>query len=596
MRSILASARKREAPKPPQKSAAQRDGLQHVVWRAARAGLAVTLLLTAFIAVLKLTLPLYIFHLLDRVIASRNIDTLLLLTLIAVFGVLMAAIAEFIRRTMLRDFAGWIESQIGKRLFQLGVSGASKGGPARALERLDDVTQFVAGPGSTTWLDVLFAPAFLLIVWLIHPNLAAIVAIGMVLIVGLAVAADRLTRPRRAEARRARLRGESWVTAANLSPETVSGLNLGERIAQRWSNNAARERREQMGSRMLLGALGEASRLTEVLQRIACYGLGVWLAINGQMTVGGIIAAAVLGRLGTSSVRRAVGNWRQLRLALRSWRRICRLLDTTPAASPALRDPDSPRPLVIDQVTLRYAGQPSPIVSQLDVVVRPGEILAIVGPSGAGKSSLARMITGVAAPTSGAVRLGDIDVMRLTERERGQDIGYLPQHVSLFAATVTENIASLRRSSDRDVVEATRLAEVHDRIMRLPDGYETRLAPSQTLLAGGEIRRLGLARALHGKPRLIVLDEPESHLDDALVDKLMASLDVCRQWGAIVVVTAQTMRLTAIADQVVVLAKGEPHRIEPGGPAGKGRDASDAPVRPARNRSATTAANEGSDP
>jgi PrtD family type I secretion system ABC transporter len=530
-------------------------------WRRSRSGIAIVLLLTCFLNVLKLTLPLYIFQLLDRVIASRSVDTLLLLTAITVFAMLAASLAEFLRRSMLGHWGTWIVEHFGRQLFIGSIDRRRARRPGKALDDLATASGFVSTSALSSWLDALFAPAFLFIVYLIHPLLAGIVLTGMLVMLSLGIANETLTRPIRAEMRKARRRSEGWLLAAEQQLETVSGLSIGERLADRWHASIARRGAEQRISRTTAAAIGEAMRFSEAAQRIACYGVGVWLAIDGALSVGGIIAGAVLGRIGTSAVRRAMAHWRDLVLANRAYKRIKRRLDARRTQTHAVRDPDAKLSLHLDQVTFTHNAWSQPLFRQLDLKVEPGELLCIIGPSGSGKTTLARLIAGVAEPTMGTIRLGGLDITRFSSSERQALLGYLPQAIGLLDGTIAENIASLRSLDARRIVDAARLAGIHEVIEALPQGYETRIGSQKSPLSGGELRRLALARAIYGKPRLIVLDEPETNLDPDLVEHLTRSIEELRASGSAVVVTSQLTLLSRMASVSILLSRTAPSQI-----------------------------------
>lgn len=530
-------------------------------WRRSRPGLLVIFVLTAFIALLKLTLPLYIFQLLDRVIASRSLDTLYLLTGIAAFALTVGSIAELTRRWMLAHWSNWIEHNLGKELFLSSVGTERTRGPGRTLDDLNECSQFVSGSGATAWLDAIWAPAFVFIVYLIHPTLGYIVMACIALILILGIAHEIITRPMRAAARRAKQRGDRWIATAEQNQETIAGLNVLDELADRWHRSLTRRGRENRISRMTGSAISEAMRYIENGQRVTCYGVGVWLAIGDSLTVGGIIAAAVLGRLGTAGIRRAMVGWRQLAVVLRAYQRIKRRLQEARPEQHAIRDPNAAQTLHIDQVTHTYNAWSRPVFRKVDLTVEPGEIMCILGPSGSGKSTLARLIAGTAEPTMGSIRLAGLDIARFTRFERQSLLGYLQQDTKLLTGTIAENITSMRRADEATIVEAAKMAGIHDVILQLPDGYETEIKGQSSFLAGGEIRRLGIARAVFGRPHLIVLDEPEANLDEELVTSLTRVLAICKSWGSIVVVTSQQERFAALADKIVILGKAAKPRI-----------------------------------
>lgn len=522
-------------------------------WRLSRTGIAVVLALTAFINVLKLAIPIYIFQLLDRVIASRNIDTLIALTAIAAFALIAASIAEFNRRLMLTHWGIWIEQRFGKELFLRSLHARAARAPSRSLDDLADVSQFISASAAIAWLDVVWAPAFVMLVYLIHPVLGGIVVTGMVMILALGFANEYFTRSSRAAARKERRLSEDWLVATEQNLDTVASLSVGDHVADRWQESLASRNSELQSSRLLGLGFSEAMRLVESTQRIACYGIGVWLAIAGSLTVGGIIAGAVLGRIGTSAIRRAMSSWKQLILAARAYRRIKRRISATKSERGALRDRDAELTLKLTGTTWCHEGSSVPIFRNLNLQVAPGQILCAIGPSGSGKSSLAKVISGVWIPTSGTVTLGELRISRFTRIERQHLLGYLQQETKFLAGTLADNISSFRQADDDAIVEAAKLAKVHDIISSLQEGYETVASKSHFPLSGGEIRRIGIARALYGRPRLIVLDEPEANLDKNLLLDLISTLQRCREWGSSIVVMTQSHRFAEIADTIIAL-------------------------------------------
>lgn len=532
-----------------------RSASMREAWRRSRAGLAVVFLLTAFINLLKLAIPLYIFQLLDRVVASGSVETLVLLTAIAVFSVLTAAFSEVLRKAMLNHWGGWIERHFGQRLFVASLNRRKVRSPGKAIDDLETINGFVSGPGATTWLDAIWAPAFLFVVYLIHPILGLIVLIGMLTMLGLGVLNELLTRQSRAQMHKANRRSEAWLSTAEQQLETVASLNIGDRVASRWHTNATRRGVERRLSRFTGDAVNETMRFAEACQRIACYGVGVWLTIEGVLSVGGIIAGAVLGRLGTSVVRRAMANWRQAVNAHRAYTRVRRRLDSLRNMETAIRDPNAQLAIHLREMSFVHTPWSRPLFSRMNLSIQPGEMLCVIGPSGSGKTTFAMLVAGALQPTMGSVHLGSLDIARFSPLDRRRLIGYMPQSVSLLEGTIAENIASLGAADDRRLVAAAQLAGIHDVIAALPKGYETKVSNQKSPLSGGELRRLALARAIFGKPSVIVLDEPEMNLDDELIENLMGTLATLKQQGIAIVVTSQLKQIAELSDKILVLSR-----------------------------------------
>ena len=525
-------------------------------WRRSLPGIFVIIILTLFVNILKITIPLYIFQLLDRVVASQSIDTLILLTTITVFAIVCGALGSCIRKWMLIHWASWIEQYFGKQLFLVSLNQPKRRPPARALSDLSDVGDFLAGSAASNWLDAVWVPVFLFIVYQIDPRLGLVVLLGMVTVALAGVIGEISSRPVRKTMRQAGKRSNMWLSTVEQKLETVASLNITSTIAGRWERSSRRRADASAVNRLISVGAAEGMRLTEALQRIACYAIGVWLVIDGVLSVGAVIAAAVLGRFATSGLRKAMQNWRSLILAYRAYKRTSSRLERLPEARQPIRDTDEAAALHIDQITHTHSSWSRPLFNMLDVRVGPGQILCIAGASGTGKTTLARLVSGTASPTMGAVRMGGLDVSRYSESDRQNFLGYMQQQVELFSGTLADNISCLRLAEDAQIIEASRLAGVHEFVSRLANGYETNVDPKKATFSGGEIRRLGLARAFFGNPSLIVLDEPEANLDAGSVEQLISALLACRARGAILVVTTQKDQLASIADKVIRLLPG----------------------------------------
>jgi ABC-type protease/lipase transport system fused ATPase/permease subunit len=301
-------------------------------------------------------------------------------------------------------------------------------------------------------------------------------------------------------------------------------------------------------------------RLVESFVRIGVYAVGVWLVLEGALTVGGAIAAALLARMVTSPARHAMTSWQNLASARSAYLRIRTQLADGPAALPPALDSLAMLPLTIEDLGHRYAHQENSVFRNLDLTLQAGEVLSVIGPSGSGKSTLSRILVGYLKPRSGVVRLGDADITRYAPEDMARYLGYLQQDVQLFRGTIAENIAGLGQGDSEQTVEAAKLASIHEVIIRLPLGYETPIEDESDILSAGERKRIGLARALYDRPRLIVLDEAAAGMGEAFCNELKQTILACKGWGAIVVVTSHSDTFTNIADKVVVLDQSSRHR------------------------------------
>ncbi len=536
---------------------AKGDGrIIRTAWRRSYAGLSVILLFSVLTNLLKLATPLYVMQVLDRIPASRSIETLVMLTVITIAAVLTGVIIDIVRRRMFMHWGAWIEQQFGPKLVHDGLAtniATDVMAPSKALRDLSTVRQFISGSGLITWLDVVWAPFFVALVYLIDPMLALIVFIAALAVLALGLLQEISTRSSNDAARRAQSTGKKWVAAAERSSETIGPLSMADSLARRWSDSASESLDEGMRSKKRSTTIAAAIYFLGRSLRIALLCVGILLVINSGQTLGAIMAAGVLGRMAFKLVEKAMSKWRDLVSARAAYGRMCNALGAETAPYTSMIDHQLPAPLSIRDVGHRYSNQTASVVKRVSVTMRPGEVLCMIGPSASGKTTLSRLVSGLLRPKSGSIRLGDVDTARLPQNGHARYVGYLPQEVRLFSGTVRENIARMELGDFSLVVEAAQLTGMHDIILQLPQGYDTEIAENEPLLSTGQRKGIALARALYGWPQLIVLDEPEPHIDRTGRRALMQALKTCTAQGSIVVVTSQSRGMTKIADKVLLL-------------------------------------------
>jgi ABC-type protease/lipase transport system fused ATPase/permease subunit len=484
-------------------------------------------------------------------------------------AVLAATLLGIIRRIMFLQWGGWIERQLGPRLFEIGIAQSSDSqSPSSLLRDVGRLRSFVSGPGLVSWIDVLFAPLFFAAVFVIAPQMGLIVAIAAILILTLGIWNELATRESRYAAFSAGTDDESLVTSVERNRETVGSLSMGANFADLWFRSAAERLEESDRTRKTNIYVLGAMRFVRRCLRIAILAFGVWLVIEGVLTIGAVIASYYVGRTGFSLVQDAMTRWRDLRNAQRSYNRIRAALKKHETLRVSIGRSQLPVPLVFDRVSFRYPRQGATIFRNVSLTVAPGETLYVIGPSAVGKTTFARLAAGVMMPmsggaSSGQVRLGDVSVHRLVHSGQSNAVGYLPQHIQLFNGTIRENIARMT-SGDMDlVVEAAKLVGIHDAIVQLPHGYDTVISEDEPLLSAGRRKCVALARTFYGWPSLIVLDEPEPHLDRQQRRMLNAAIQSLRAQGAIVVITTQ-LKTTALsmAQKILLFENGKTTLLE----------------------------------
>jgi ATP-binding cassette subfamily C protein len=510
--------------------------------------------LSAFLNLLALTVPLYMLQIYDRVITSRSFDTLLMLSLIAVFALGVFALLDYLRARIYLILGERVARQLNASVLTAAVSEAlrSRGASAQALRDLNDIRQFVAaGPISATF-DAACAPLFLAALFLLHPSYGFIALIALAALVGLGLLTEFFARRPTHAAQDGAIKVQMEAGAVVRSAELVEGLgmlpNAGLGV---WRGTNA------------VKAISSLSKATRLAIQIVMLATGATLAIEHIITPGSMVAASIIvGRL-LMPFEQLIDGWRQWANAGAAKARLERILASAVGRKQSMPMEVKTGKLVVDRVSFVPPGADKPILRGVSFEVAPGEVIGIVGPSASGKSTLARLLIGAFAPTGGGVYL-DGQPVHLWERESfGQQVGYLPQSVLLLDGTVRENIARFRDADPAEVVAAARMADVHEMIGRLPFGYETAVGESGFQLSGGQRQRIGLARALFGKPKLLVLDEPNASLDGQGELALLNAIRAAKQEGTTVVLIAHRPSLVTVVDRLLVLNDGVVERYGP---------------------------------
>ena len=510
---------------------------------------------------LFLASPIYLIQVYTRVIPSGSVETLVSLSVGLVIALAVMAVFDGVRGRILVRAAARLDRILAHRVFQAIVDLAPRNGAsfrnAQALRDLDQFRTALAGQGAQFFFDMPWMPLFLIVLFIIHPLLGLVALAGAGLLLALAFWNDRATRESGETAVAAANRGYQFTDAIARHAGPVRAMGMEDALAVRWHGDRdTMVRRQGEGSDRNAGAAALIRVLRLGLQA-AMIGVGGWLAIRGEILPASIFAASLLLSRALAPLEVAVGGWRQILSAIEAGRRVQRALFMAPARSARVKLPDRDVEIEARGISFVPPGAERPALKDIDLHIRAGEAVGIVGPSGAGKSCLARLITSVTAPTSGRLTIGGIEARLWTPEDLARYVGYLPQSVGLFPGTIRDNIARFTSAADEEVVKAARRANVHDMILDLPEGYETSIEEGGSGLSGGQRQRIGLARAMFGSPRLLVLDEPNAHLDADGEAALAAALATLKQEGSTIVLIAHRLDPIQFVDRVVLLCKGE---------------------------------------
>jgi PrtD family type I secretion system ABC transporter len=511
-----------------------------------------------FISLLTLVSPLYMMQIYNRVLPSRSEATLLGLTGLAAAMLLVMGLLEMIRARVLVRASGRLELALGDAVMHAMSRQAVGPAPAGAqpLRDFDAVRQFLSSPAMLALFDAPWCPLVIAVVFALHPLLGTIAAAGAVGLFALALVNELATRAPLGAANRHAVRFNALVESALRNAEVLAAMGMFRDLRQHWRERRDELLRLQAVASDRAGTIAAASKGFRLLLQTALLAAGAYLALNDLISPGVIIAASILVGRALAPVENAIGTWKQILTARTAYGRLRAMLLRHPRPGFRTALPAPRGHLAVEAVTVVPPGADTPALRQVSFALQPGEVLGIVGRSGAGKTSLARLVVGAWPAQAGTVRLDGADITQWDPDELGRHIGYLPQDVELFEGTVSENIARFGRVDSGRVVAAAQRAGAHEMILRLPKGYDTQIGPAGASLSGGQRQRIALARALHGSPVLVVLDEPNASLDDEGDAALLNAVLALKQAGAAVLLISQRPSVLDVLDRVLVLADG----------------------------------------
>ncbi|MGL3608996.1 type I secretion system permease/ATPase [Rhizobium sp. G187] len=511
--------------------------------------------------ILMLTSPLFMMQVYDRVLASRSVPTLVALSLLAIGLYLFLGVLELLRSRILTRVGQRIEEDLGDATFRavmvLPLRMSRKEAVSQPIRDLEQIRQFMGGPGPVAICDMPWLPLYIGILFLFHPLLGWLAIAGAVVLIVLTITSEFLLRdPMRRIAQFSAARAE-FLEAGRRNAEALQAMGMRGAYTARWRGANAEYLAEQQRTGDAISSFSTTSKIFRLALQSAVLALGAWLAINGMASPGAMIAASILTARALTPIEQAIGQWRGFINARQARDRLYKLLEQFHKDVPRMALPKPGASFAAAGLTVMAPGANAPVIRDISFSVSGGQGVGIIGPSGSGKSSLARALVGIWPPARGSVRLDGAELDQWDPEALGPSIGYLPQGVELFDGTIAENICRFSADAQPEqIIEAARLAGVHDLILSMPDGYDTRIGASGAILSAGQRQRVGLARALFGKPFLIVLDEPNASLDAEGETALTNAMLALRQAGSIVIVIAHRPSALAAVDQVLVMAQG----------------------------------------
>lgn len=533
--------------------------LQHAL-KACRGSFVSVGFFSMFVNVLMLVPPMYMLQVYDRVLSTQSGETLLMLTLLVVFLFLVMGGLELVRSRMLVRVGNRLDTGINTRLYSAMFRRSVVSPGQQSAQPLNDLTslrQFLTGNGLFAFFDAPWVPVYLAVLFLFHPWLGFFATGAGIVLLILAIANEKATKNLLAEANTEHIQAQNLANSNLRNAEVLHAMGMLPGIMGRWAAKHHEFLAKQSRASDRAGALSNTSKVLRLLAQSMILGLGAWLVLRGDMTPGMMIAGSIIMGRALAPIDQMIGSWKGFVGARGAYGRLNELLTQIPDEQRRMSLPAPEGNVAIEGVAAAPPGVRMATIRGINFAVPSGEHIGIIGPSAAGKSTLARVLLGIWPAQVGHVRLDGAEIGHYNRDELGPYIGYLPQDIELFDGTVSENIARFGEVDAEKVVAAARKAGVHEMILELPNGYDTVISSASGTLSGGQRQRVGLARALYGAPVLVVLDEPNSNLDDAGERALARAILQLKAEGATLFVISHRVSVLRNMDKLLVMKEGQ---------------------------------------
>ncbi|WP_136417618.1 type I secretion system permease/ATPase [Herbaspirillum sp. ST 5-3] len=511
------------------------------------------------INMLMLVPSLYMLQVYDRVIPSRNEITLLMLTLIMLGAYLFLSALDYVRTFVLVRVGAQLDMRLNKRVYTAAFEqNLRKGGgnPGQALQDLTNIRQFLTGNALFAFFDAPWFPIYLAVIFLFEPSLGFFALGGTAILIALAYINEKVSRKPLSEANTLAVMSSTLANNNLRNAEVIESMGMLQSLIHRWFKLHGRFLQLQAEASDKAGIVGAITKFFQTSLQSLVLGFGALLAVEGKITPGMMIAASILMGRALSPVQMLIGVWKQWSSTRSAYARLTQLLEANPPRVVGMPLPAPQGAIAVESVSAAPPGVQVPVIRGLNLALQAGDSLGVIGPSGSGKSTLARLLVGIWPAAMGKVRLDGADIYQWNKDELGPYIGYLPQDIELFGGTVAENIARFGEVDSDKVVDAAKRAGVHDMILHLPKGYDTPLGDGGAGLSGGQKQRIGLARAMYGDPSLLVLDEPNSNLDEVGEQALVAAIVDLRNRGKTVVLVTHRTSVISATNKLLLLRDG----------------------------------------
>lgn len=514
---------------------------------------------SAVINLLMLVPSFYMLEVYDRVLGSRNEYTLLMLTLMMLGLYALTSVLEHIRSMVVIRIGGRLDGFLNNRVYTAAFEQNLKKSGVNAGQALNDLTvirQFVTGNGLFAFFDAPWFPIYMLVIFMFNFWVGVFALCSVAVLIVLAWVNELVSKKALTEANTIAVNSSNIATNNLRNAEVIEAMGMLPNLRARWFEMHKKFLSLQAEASQRAAAVSAVTKFVQISVQSLILGLGAVLVIEGSMTGGGMIAGSILLGRALSPVQMIIGVWKQWRGVMSSYERLTNLLMSNPPRKPGMTLPPPRGDISVEAITAAPPGSQNAVLKNVTFALNAGDTLGIIGPSGSGKSSLARLLVGVWPSVMGTVRIDGADVYRWNKDELGPSMGYLPQDIELFAGSISENIARFGELDPEKVIKAAQMAGVHDMILHFPQGYDTQIGDAGSGLSGGQKQRIGLARALYGDPSVVVLDEPNSNLDDAGEAALTRAIMAMRKEGSTVVIISHRPSILQTTNKLLLMRDG----------------------------------------
>lgn len=515
----------------------------------------------SFIANLAvLAMSLYMMQIYDRVLTSQSRDTLVYLTIAIMLTLLLGAVMEGVRQKIANRVGTWMAQKLAPSLLirSLEQKLMTSNSRLEALRELSQIKNFISTPTVFSVIDMLWVPLYLVVIFLLHPVFGIISSVGAVLLLGLTLLNERGTRNAIKETQAQTVKNMQYAECLVRNSEVIDAMGMSKHTVSHWASRYFDEIDRVDKTQIFSSNVLAITKFVRNVVQVALLGFGAVLVLDQQLTGGAMIAGSIIAARLLAPIEASMSYWKQFVLARQSYQKLLQFFDLPRARPSGMKLPTPTGRLTVEGMTYAVPGMKTPILKNITFRIEPGTSLAIVGPSASGKTTLSRLLVGVLKPNMGHVRLDGADTFDWMREDFGPNVGYLPQDIELLPGTIRQNIARFNPdAADADVIAAAKLADCHEMILQLVDGYDCILTEGGRQLSGGQRQRIGLARALFGMPKLIVLDEPNSSLDSRGDMALAATIQKLKALGITNVTVSHRANLLQLADKILMMVEGK---------------------------------------